>query len=444
MVSSLWGQFLTSIERDFNEDQPVLFLFLKQLQLLEVVDGRLTLACSNQGLKVFIEKKLPLVEAALERFGQKKIKINLQVVSQKKKLKETPLLNFTPSAEDILIKSGFSRRYSFENFAVSSSNQVAYAAAQAVVDNLGAAYNPLFLYGGVGVGKTHLAQSVGRKIIETNGEKKSVFFSPGDLFTNELIEAIREKSTQKFRRKYRKLNLLVIDDVQFIAGKQTVQEEFFHTFNSIISLGGQIILTSDRAPGEIKNLEDRLRSRFSGGLTIDIQPPDFELRTAILLIKAAEKNIIIDIEAAKIIAENISDTRALEGTLLSIYAKVVGQKEKIDGETVKDFFSDKKKNQVKKITPVDVIKSVCSYYNIKLSQIKGEGKENHIVLPRQISMYILRTALGMRLTQVAFFLNRKDHTTVIHAVSKVRRLLAKDPLLKQEAGEILSSLGLST
>jgi len=443
MPSSVWGQFLSSAETGFGKKQPVLFPFLKQLQFVELKDEKLVLSCNNSGLKIFLEKKLFFIEQELEVFTKKKLKIELVIASSKKKVKDAPLLRFEPTVEDGLVKAGFSKRYSFENFAVSSSNQVAYAATQAVVNNPGTAYNPLFLYGGVGVGKTHLAQAIGKKILEKNGNKK-IFFSPGDLFTNELIESIRERSTPRFRRKYRRLDLLVIDDVQFIAGKQTVQEEFFHTFNSVVSFGGQVVLTSDRPPAEIKNLEDRLRSRFFGGLTIDIQSPDFELRSAILLIKAGEKNIEIDIEAAKIIAENTTDTRALEGTLLSIYAKVLGKKEKIDLEAAKDFFSERKTNQVKKISPNDVIRSVCSYYNVKLSQIKGEGKENQIVLPRQLVMYVLRIYLKLRLTQVAFFLNKKDHTTVIHAVNKISRLLVKDPLFKRETDNILSSLGLST
>jgi len=443
MRSFVWGDFLSSLENGFSKKQPVLVLFLKQLHVVNLTDNKITLGYENLGLRIFIEKKLPVIEEELNKFLKKRVAVELVAVPSKKRAKEAPLLSFQPTTEDVLIKSGFSRRYGFESFAVSPSNQVAYAAAQAVVCNPGSAYNPLFLYGGVGVGKTHLAQSIGRKILEDNNNRK-ICFSPGDLFTNELIESIREKSTQKFRRKYRRLDLLVIDDVQFIAGKQTIQEEFFHTFNSIISLGGQVILTSDKPPNEIKNLEDRLRSRFSGGLMIDIQPPNFELRTAILLIKAREKNIDIDIEAAKIIAEKTDDTRALEGNLLSVYAQTIGKKEKIDDEAVANYFNNKKEKQVKKIAPNDVIRSVCSYYEIKPSQIKGAGKETRIVLPRQIAMYLLRSSLRLRLNQVAFFLNKKDHTTVIHAVNKITKLTAKDPILKQDVKNILSSLGLST
>lgn len=343
----------------------------------------------------------------------------------------------------MFVKSGLHAKYNFDNFAVSSTNQVAYAAAQAISNNPGTAYNPLFLYGGVGVGKTHLAQSVARRMLEQDTNKK-IFFCPGEHFTNEVIESIRENVTPKLRRKYRYLNLLILDDVQFIAGKTHIQEEFFHTFNSIISSGGQIILTSDRPPSEIKNLEDRLRSRFSGGLIVDIQPPDFELRTAILLIKAREKNIEIDIEAAKIIAEQVSDSRALEGTLLSVYAKILGTKEKIDLEVVESFFSEKTAIQVKKIQPPDVIKAVCLYYNIKPARIKDSIRTDAIALPRQIIMYILRVKLRLKQDEIAYILHRKDHTTIIHGVDKINALIMKNSLLKQDIDKILQSLSLST
>jgi chromosomal replication initiator protein len=443
MVDSFWSQFLVSNENIFNKEEPLLYTFLKQLKPLELQENKISIGCENRGLKIFLDKKIPFLEELLEKYTGKKISLDLIILTKNKKIKEAPLLSFEPSIEDILINAGFSRRYSFDNFAVSLSNQVAFAAAQAVVNNLGTAYNPLFLYGGVGVGKTHLAQAIGRKVLE-NDDKKKILFSPGDLFTNELIESIRGKNTPLFRKKYRRLNLLIIDDVQFIAGKQTVQEEFFHTFNSIVSLGGQVILTSDRPPGEIKNLEDRLRSRFSGGLMIDIQPPDFELRTAILLIKAQEKNIKLDIDSAKMIAEKVLDTRALEGTLLSLYAKVLGKKEEIDLEATQAFFSDQRQTKAKKISPNEVVREVCSYYNIRASKIRGTTKESNVALPRQLIMYILRKHLDLKLDQVAFFLNRKDHTTVMHAIKKISRLIAKDPMFKQDVNNILSSLNLST
>lgn len=442
MVQSSWNNFLVSITKEM-ERPPILYSVLKQAKLIKNKRGT-TITCSSHAIRSYLEKRRDETEEILTKYLKKPTVVNFIIVEGKKKHTEKPpIFNYEPSIEDVFSKCGLSAKYKFDNFAVSSTNQVAHAAAKAVSDNLGTAYNPLFLYGNVGVGKTHLAQSIAKKILETN-RKKSVFFCPGDLFINELIEAIRERTTPKFRQKYRKLNLLIVDDVQFIANKVTMQEEFFHTFNSIISYGGQIILTSDRPPYEIKNLEDRLRSRFSGGLTVDIQSPDFELRTAILLIKAHEKNIEIDISAAKIIAEQISDTREIEGVLLSIYAKILGKKEKIDLDSVEDFFVNKNSDSAKKISSSDVIKAVCTYFNVKQSHIKGPKRTSELVLPRQLIMYILRNKLRLKQTEIARLLRRKDHTTVIHAVEKISRLVTKDQYLKQDADKILQTLSLST
>lgn len=440
--SSFWRGFLDSVNEK-PKNTSIVFSLLKQLRAVDLTGEKIVLGCVNQGLRLFLEKRVGEIEKAIFDSTKKRLSVELIIVEQKKDEKPPPLLNYQPLVSDRLAGAGLYIKYSFDNFAVSSTNQVAFAAGQAVVDNLGTAYNPLFIYGGVGVGKTHLAQAVARKIVEKNDGAR-VFFCPGDLFTNELIESIRGKTTQGFRKKYRRLSLLVVDDVQFIAGKKTVQEEFFHTFNSVVSAGGQIILISDRPPVEIKDLEDRLRSRFSGGLTVDIQSPDFELRSAIVLIKAREKKIEIDIEAARLIAERVEDTRALEGTLLSIYARTLGKKEKIDLETIDSFFSEKVKTQGSRVLPEDVVRAVCSYYNIKTGQVKGPSRQETYVLPRQIIMYILRSRLRLKLDDVAAFLRRKDHTTVMHADKKIRRLLTKDQIIKQEVDGIISSLNLST
>lgn len=442
-LSSFWDEFLKKIE-NYTDKNSVLYSILKQTKPQELKEDKIIIGCNSFGIKKFLEPKTKEIEEKIKLIFKKKIAVEFVIIEQTKRQVTTPLLSFEPSTDDLFLRAGLNKKYSFENFAVSSTNQVAYAAAQAVVKNPGLAYNPLFLYGGVGVGKTHLAQAVARAILEKDKNKK-IYFCPGDNFTNELIESIREKTTQKFRKKYRSLNLLIIDDIQFIAGKIHVQEEFFHTFNSIISSGGQIILTSDRPPEEIKNLEDRLRSRFSGGLIVDIQPPDFELRSAILLIKAREKNINLDIEAAKIIAEKITDSRALEGTLLSIYAKILGKKEVIDLEVVEDYFSNKNNSQkVKKITPTDIIKTVANYYNVKISHLKSPIRKESLALPRQIAMYLLRKKLNLKLVEVAFELKRKDHTTVLHAEEKISKMILKNPDFKKEIDEIIQAIDQST
>jgi chromosomal replication initiator protein len=439
MQSPIWNEFLKHVD-ETGALNPILLSLVKQLKVTEHTEDRITLAVENLGAKIYLEKRAKEIETSLSTFINTETKILFVVQEkQKKKVAEEPLFDFEPTKEDMAAKAGLNRKYTFDNFAVSSTNQVAFAAAQSVARTPGESYNPLFLYGGTGNGKTHLAQAAARFIIEKDPSKK-IMFSPGDMFINELIEAIREKQTAKFRKKYRYLHVLIVDDIQFIAGKQTIQEEFFHTFNSIVSAGGQVILTSDRPPHEIKNLEDRLRSRFSGGLIVDIQPPDFELRTAILLIKAQEKNMVIDMDAAKEIAERITDTRALEGALLSIFARVAGRKDMIDRDAVDEFYSTPTERVAKKIDPGDVIKTVCSYYNVKQAHIKSPSRASNIALPRQVIMYLLRNELKMKLEEVAYVLKRKDHTTIMHGVEKISRAVMKDPLVKEDVDRILSSL----
>ena len=441
LISSYWKDFIKNMgEKDKNS---IIYPLLRQAKIQSVSDEKLTLSVISASQFDFLDKRADQIEASFFDFCKQKIEINFIIIIPTKKKIEAPLLSFEPSIEDVFAKAGLNKKYNFDNFAVSTSNQVAYAAAQAVVNNPGSAYNPLFLYGGVGVGKTHIAQSVAKKILEADRNKK-VYFCPGDNFTNELIESIREKATGRFRKKYRYLNLLIIDDIQFIAGKNAVQEEFFHTFNSIASSGGQIILTSDRPPSAIKNLEDRLHSRFLGGLTVDIQPPDFELRSAILLIKAKEKGVEIDIEAVKIITERITDCRGLEGALLSIYAKTFGSKDKIDLEAVEMFFSQDNREKKKRVNPTDVIKTVCSFYNIKQSHLKSSSRAASIAFYRQIAMYLLEKELGLTLIEAAELLNRKDHTTALHAKQKIGNLILRDPNLKKEVDIITQSLFQST
>ena len=442
LLSSFWDGFIEKLEKS-KQNNPVTYPLLKYADQIKFTENKIIVSVDSLAAQEFLAKRTAEIESAFLNHSQKKVEIEFIIKPPSKKRADSPLLAFEPSIEDVFTKSGLNNKYNFDNFAVSSTNQVAYAASQAVVKNPGSAYNPLFLYGGVGVGKTHLAQSVAKKILEADKNKK-IYFCPGDNFTNELIESIREKSTPRFRRKYRYLSLLIVDDIQFIAGKNAVQEEFFHTFNSIASAGGQIILTSDRPPAAIKNLEDRLLSRFLGGLTVDIQVPDFELRSAILLIKAKEKSIDIDIEAAKIIAERVVDCRGLEGALLSIYAKVLGVKDRVDLEAVEMFFSQDNKEKKKRVNPSEVIRTVCSFYNIKQSYLKSPSRAASIAFYRQIAMYLLEKELGLTLSEVAETLNRKDHTTALHAKQKISKLILRDPNLKKEIDTITQSLFQST
>jgi len=437
MLQSTWKSFL-----EFNSvnspKNPIFFSLLNQTTLHEITDSRVVLVTDSPGMSSYLVGKRIDIELALSAYFKKSMHVEF-IVRQKAKKKEEPLLNYEPPIEDLFTRAGLNSRYTFENFAVSTSNNIAFAAAQAVSKDPGKSYNPLFFYGGVGVGKTHLAHAAARTFLEQNQESK-ILFCPGDRFTNELIESIQNKTTQQFRKRYRTLQILIVDDIQFIAGKQTIQEEFFHTFNTIVGAGGQVILTSDRPPHEIKNLEDRLRSRFSGGLIVDLQPADFELRTAIILIKAREKNIKIQMEAAKAVAEQITDSRALEGTLLSLYARTLGKKEEIDLEEIESYFQSADDKKLRRISPQDVVHAVCSYYGIKPTIIKSPTRSDSIAFPRQIIMYILRKELHMKYEEIATTLKRKDHTTVMYAYQKIGGLCMKDPSLREQIDRIVQSL----
>jgi len=437
-----WSKFLQSLETE-KDSNKIFVSILKQTSIKKLTENELEIQCSSRGVLDYCEKRRSEITERVFFTLSKRVNISF-VVAKNNNLKEAPLLDYMPAPEDIFKRAGINPNHTFDNFAVSTSNQVAFAASQSVASSLGKSYNPLFIYGGVGVGKTHLTQSIARVILEKDNES-AVYFCSSEKFVNELIESIQKKNTAKFKKKYRSFKLLIIDDVQFIAGKQTVQEEFFHTFNTIVSSGGQVILTSDRPPFEIKNLEDRLRSRFSGGLIVDVSPPDFELRTAILLIKAKEKNIDIDIDSAKMIAELVLDTRSLEGTLLSLYARSLSLGNLgINLDLIENFFQSKKDVVKKRLSVSDIIKTVCSYYNIKVSDIKGETRKSDVAFARQVAMFILRTELNMNLEEVARNLKRKDHTTVIHAITKIREKQIKDVSFSQELNLIIKNIKQST
>lgn len=348
----------------------------------------------------------------------------------------------TPEAERALQNAGLRKDFNFETLAVSSSNQMAYAAATAVADNPGYAYNPLFLYGGVGVGKTHLAQAIAQTILIKDPKAKIIYCVSED-FTNEIVEAIRTKNTQEFKNKYRTVKVLLIDDIQFIAGKSAVQEEFFHTFNALTRKGGQIIMTADRRPDEIAQLEDRLRSRFEGGLMIDIQQPNFELRTAILLIKAKQRRMELPMDAAQLIAGNITSTRGLEGFLTRLSAETATKGGRITPELVSALLGQKNDNNhhpSRLVKPREVISAVAAHYNLKINELTGKCRAKPIVVPRQILMYLLRIEFRLSLMEVARHIGGRDHTTIMHGVEKITKLLPESEDMRVDIAGIKQRL----
>lgn len=340
-------------------------------------------------------------------------------------------------------KAGLRPDYTFTTFAVSTTNEMAHAAATAVSQNPGLAYNPLFLYGGVGVGKTHLMHAIGNNIIFNNPTHKTIFCT-GEQFTNEIVSAIQSKRTLQFKEKYRKVDVLLIDDIQFIAGKTSVQEEFFHTFNAVVQQRGQVVLTSDRPPHEINLLEDRLRSRFEAGLMIDIQQPTFELRTAILLIKAQAHGLDIPMDIAQLISSRVDSARKIEGIITSLRSEVELKGKAINVELVNSLLNNTHTNSLTssqlRVSPSDVIKCVANHFHIKQVVIKGQARQKDIVRARHLAMYILKEELGLPFAEIGRWFSNRDHTTAMHACEKISQDLNKNATLQQEYSAINMSL----
>jgi chromosomal replication initiator protein len=344
--------------------------------------------------------------------------------------------------ENGFYKAGLSPGLTFDNFAVSSSNEVAHAGARTAASKPGQVYHLIFIYGGVGVGKTHLMQAVGHEMLKKNPDQ-SIVYCTGEEFTNEIIEAIRNRSTPVFRQKYRKARALFLDDVQFIGGKEKVQEEFFHTFNAVIKEGGQVILTSDRLPSEIVGLEDRLRSRFEGGLTVDVQEPGFELRAAILLIKAQQMGVELPMKVAQMIAANVESTRKLEGILLRLSGEVLTRKEPLTEELAMALLNKiggEAEVSRKTVTPKQVLNEVSKFYQVKPAELKGSRRLRAVVLPRQVVMYLLRKELNLPLKEAGKLLGGRDHTTIIHGQDKVSKMLPSSEKLRMDISVIRKSL----
>ena len=334
----------------------------------------------------------------------------------------------------VIQNANLNPRYTFDSFVVGANNNLAHAASLAVAESPGEIYNPLFIYGGVGLGKTHLMHSIGHFILKNNPQAK-VLYVTSEKFTNELIDAIRNKnniSTTEFREKYRTIDVLLIDDIQFIVGKESTQEEFFHTFNSLHDDKKQIIISSDRPPKDIETLEERLRSRFEWGLTVDIQPPDYETRMAILRKKEELEGYNIDNEVIKYIANNIkSNIRELEGALTKIVALSKLDKKEITielaEEALKDLISP---NQSREITPELIIQVVSDHFNLNPLDIASVKRNKEIVYPRQIVMYLCREMTAAPLQMVGKYLGNRDHTTIIHGHDKIQKDLETSETLR--------------
>lgn len=432
---SLWKKVLGEIETEISKAN--FFTLFKTTTLLSLQNGLASIAAPSPMIIDLLQKRF---YQTIKKSLDKHTGANTVLVFVPKSLKSQsevkgPLFEFLENKKENTI--GHLPRvrpdYTFETMAVSSSNQLAYVSAATVAQKIGHSYNPLFIYGPVGVGKTHLMQAIANKVYGKTPEKK-IIYTTSEEFTNEVVEAIRTNDTSRMKRKFRSIDLLIIDDVQFFAGKERAQEELFHTFNILVDGGAQLVLSSDRPPSEIKKLEKRLSSRFEGGLTVDIQPPDFELRTAIVLIKAKKYEINLPIEVAKKIAERTQDARALEGYLLKTITIAKSKGLELSSDLVAAALPQRENSVNGFLHPDEIIKNICSFYNLKPAQIRSGRRNAYLVKARQIAMYILKNDLSLTLSEIGDLLGGRDHTTIMHGVGKVEKLLINKDFSQELSG----------
>lgn len=422
----------------------------KDLKLIELSEDKIKLKTRDKVVKSLLEKQyLKLLEEVAEKTFRKKLQVELLSPEEVKNIKQPDLFQIIEKKkrekevlqEPSKINSNLNPKYTFENFVVGSSNQFAHAAALAVAENPGKAYNPLFIYGGVGLGKTHLMQAIGNYILKKDPTKK-VVYTTTETFMNQLIEALKSDNIHKFREQYRSVDVLLIDDIQFIGGKERTQIEFFHTFNALYDAGKQVVLTSDRPPKDIPTLTERLRSRFEWGLIADIQPPDFETRIAILKRKAEEERIEVSDKVIKLLATMIkSNIRQLEGALVKLKAKATLEGRPINEKLVKELFSaetpeKRRERKIKEVSLKIIKKMVSKEFGITVELLESPSRKKKVAFARQIAMFIAKRLGNYPYAQIAEAFKRDDHTTVIHAVRKVEELLKEDEELKERVEQL--------
>lgn len=431
----LWHKFLETIKPQVGHDNFKAY-FIKTL--LKSSSGNLiVLSASSAFIKENLDQKFKaIIKQTFEQLLGHPVEIEFIVKEAEIKAEEQEEDFFQPFQAAVSV---LNPKYTLENFVVGPSNNVAYAAAQAVIQNPGTSYNPLLIYGGTGVGKTHLMLGIGNAILKKSPQSKIIYCS-SEQFMNDYVGAIQNHKMIDLRNKYRSAHILLIDDIQFFSGREGTQEEFFHTFNELQSKNSQIVLTSDRPPQEISKLEERLRSRFAGGLMVDIQSPDFDTRVAILRAKCMEWGNLLSEESLKLIAQSSqSSIRELEGKLLQITQTLKAQNLEASPENIA-FHLGKTPKKLLSLTYTQVISAICNYFNIALKDLTGPKRQKGLVLPRHFAMYILSEELGMTVEKIGQILGGRDHTTVMHGRDKVKELVIKDREIQRMFVEVKQNL----
>ena len=429
-LSDVWKIVLRQLQQQLSET--TVNTWFDEIEVVTMEDSALVLHCSNVFKKNTIETRFTrqIKDVLRDIFSSD---LEVKILDDEQLSAYHGVRVDTPDG---------SSAFTFETYIVGPQNKLAFNAARAVAENPGKNYNPLFIYGDSGLGKTHLLYAIAHQTKKLHPEAKVVYIK-GVEFTNELIEAIRTNRNTEFREKYHQATLLLVDDIQFIAGKVQTQEEFFHTFNTLHESGRQIVLTSDRPPKEMTQLEDRLRTRFEWGLMVDVAPPDFETRMAIIKNKAAMLGVELPNEITSLIAENVTaNVRQLEGILNKLMAVRDLQGEKLDKDTVLHIIGDMFKNGIDAIpTPTVIINYICKYYDIDENLLRGQTRGREIVNARQIAMYLIRRMnTSLSLNDIGNEFGGRDHTTVLHSLDKVEKQMRSDPAFAEVVKEITTNI----
>ena len=430
-MKDLWDSVLKRLSGELSET--TINTWFDEVTVVTMEDSAFVLHCSNTFKKNTIEARfLPHIKAALKDLFSTDLEVKI--------LDDDQLAAYHGVAPDRPGDLSESQAFTFETYVVGPQNKLAFAAAKAVTEKPGENYNPLFIYGDSGLGKTHLLYAIANALRKKRPDARIVYVK-GDDFTNELIASIRENRNAEFREKYRQTDILLMDDIQFIAGKIQTQEEFFHTFNTLYESGRQIVLTSDRPPKEMTQLEDRLRTRFEWGLMVDVEPPDYETRLAIIRNKAAMLGISLPDRIASMIAENITaNVRQIEGVLNKIlaYSDLMGV---MDEEAILKALEDVVKKSNEYIpTPESIIEYIAKYFGLESEVLRGQGRGRDIVNARQIAMYLIRRMTNLSLNDIGKAFGDRDHTTVLHSLDKVEKQMRSDPAFAETVKEITTNI----
>ncbi|WP_312700344.1 chromosomal replication initiator protein DnaA [Sedimentibacter sp.] len=437
----LWNEVLEIVKEDTN--QVSFNTWFKPLKIVAYKNNTIYLETADDFLKNTLKKRhYNFLKNAFTYVLKKDTELIFTIPGENINKEDKKNISANNNDETDVINNGrkLNPKYRFDNFIIGNSNRFAHAASLAVAEAPATAYNPLFLYGGVGLGKTHLMHAIGHYILDSNPDAY-VLYVTSEKFMNDLINSIKDGTNEEFRNTYRKADVLLVDDIQFIAGKESTQEEFFHTFNALHEANRQIIVSSDNPPSEIPTLEDRLRSRFEWGLIADIQPPDYETRIAILRKKAEAENYNVPDDVISYIAQNIqSNIRKLEGALIRIYAyaSLTNKKEvnlELAQEALKHLISNNKK-----ITINDIKEVIANYYNISIEDLVSKKKTKNIAYPRQIAMYIARKLTDLSLPKLGEEFGGRDHSTVLHAYNKVEEDMENSQEVKKGVDDLISML----